>query len=253
MSGEFKGEVAPNQVDTDTADTADLRSREVQALFQSEIDLVQVIAKQILRTIDGAVQLDELVSAGLEGLFDAARRFDPTRGIPFRAYANYRVEGAIVDAVRHTLRLPRRAHERLAMYHAASNVNQGEHEATLSATNGWYADMDPEERLNGQLATIVLSAMMSEGGSTGGEGASNDGQPTNPEEAYERAELMAMVRSAVAELKGYEARAISLYYFEGKTHEEAAEAMKVAKSWAHRLHTRALERLTKQLRLAIRD
>ena len=224
------------------------KTREVQALFHSELDLVDVIAKQILKTIDGAVQYDELVSAGQEGLFDAARRFDPARGIPFRAYANYRVEGAIIDSVRRTLRLPRRAHERLAMLQATSLINQGEHDAALRATNPWYGNIDPEARLDDQLATIVTSAMMSPDGTGNADGASDDEQTSNPEEAYARAERMALVRSAIAELDPYEAKAISLYYFEGKTHDEAAAAMKVAKSWAHRLHTRALERLTKRLR-----
>jgi RNA polymerase sigma factor for flagellar operon FliA len=226
--------------------------REIQARFHAELDLVEIIAKQILKAIDGAVQLDELLSAGREGLFDAARRFDPGREIPFRAYANYRVEGAIVDVVRKTLRLPRRAYERLAMLQAASFVSEGEQTAALNPSNGWYADRDPEVRLDAHLATMVTSAMMADEAETSG--VAFDSDPTEtPEEAYERAELMAIVRSAMSELDEYEARAISLYYLEGKTHDEAADTMKVAKSWAHRLHTRALERLTKRLRHIVRD
>jgi RNA polymerase sigma factor for flagellar operon FliA len=225
----------------------------IQARFHNDLDLVEIVAKQVLKAIDGAVQLDELIAAGQEGLFDAARRFDPDRGIPFRAYANYRVEGAIIDTVRRTMRLPRRAHERLEMLEASSFVSQGEQAAALQTANAWYADRDPEVRLDDQLATIVTSALMSSEASGGSDGESDGDQPANPEEAYERAELMALVRSAMADLDEYEAKAISLYYFEGKTHDEAAEAMKVAKSWAHRLHTRALERLTKRLRQMIRD
>ena len=43
---------------------------------------------------------DEVRSGALEGLVDAARRFDPTRGVAFRCFAKRRIQGAIVDALR---------------------------------------------------------------------------------------------------------------------------------------------------------
>lgn len=253
MSANSGGGAPSNKPANDAvgSDTSDMR--EIQTRFHEELDLVDVIARQVLKTIDGAVQLDELLAAGREGLFDAARRFDPERGIPFRAYANYRVEGAIVDAVRKTMHLPRRTHERLEMLHAASSVSQGEQAAALLDTNIWYGDRNPEVRLDDQLATFVTSAMMAPD-PAGSSDTGSDAEPVeNPEEAYARAELMAIVRSAIAELDEYEAKAISLYYFEGKTNDEAASTLRVATSWAHRLHTRAIERLTKRLRHVIRE
>ena len=82
--------------------------------FEETLDLVEIVARQVGRVIGGAVELDDLRSFGREGLLDAARRYDPSRGVPFRGYANYRVRGAIFDGVRKMSRLPRRVHERLA-------------------------------------------------------------------------------------------------------------------------------------------
>ena len=65
------------------------------------------------------------MSFGREGLLDAARRYDPERGVPFRAYANFRVRGAIIDGVRVVGRLPRRAHERLRGLEAAVRTSEG--------------------------------------------------------------------------------------------------------------------------------
>ena len=45
---------------------------------------------------------DDLVSFGREGLLDAARRYDESRGVPFRVYASFRVRGATYDGVRRT-------------------------------------------------------------------------------------------------------------------------------------------------------
>ena len=48
----------------------------------------------------GTVTLDDLRSFGREGLLQAARTFDPTRGVPFRRWANLRIKGAMIDGVR---------------------------------------------------------------------------------------------------------------------------------------------------------
>src|SRR5262245_17063244 len=81
--------------------------------FEGALDLVDAIARRIAREIGGAAELDELLSFGREGLLDAARKFDASRGVPFRGYASFRVRGAILDGVRASARLPRRVHERL--------------------------------------------------------------------------------------------------------------------------------------------
>ena len=86
---------------------------EVLARVTGALDLVDVIAKQLRRQLGGKVMVDELVSFGREGLLAAARTFDPTLGVPFRRWANYRVRGAMFDGVRSTSMLPRSVYERL--------------------------------------------------------------------------------------------------------------------------------------------
>ena len=78
-----------------TADAPDVLAR-----FEGELDLVEIIARQVARTMGSVVELDDLRSFGREGLLDAARKFDGARGVPFRAYANFRVRGAIIDGIR---------------------------------------------------------------------------------------------------------------------------------------------------------
>jgi RNA polymerase sigma factor FliA len=229
------------------------RDPKVCDLVQGALDLVDRVAKQVSRAICGAVEFDELVAAGHEGLFDAARRFDQQRHIPFRVYATYRVEGAIVDAVRKTLRLPRRVREQLAMIEAASLVNRGQRAEALRSEHLWSRREAPEVSLKNQLATIVTAAVIAGDSAAGEDESSGESQGANPEEAYARAELMAMVRAAISELDEYEAKLISLYYFESKSYEAAADAMKISRPRAHRLHTRAMYRLTKLLRSAIGD
>ena len=77
------------------------------------LDLVFKIANSIYRAIDRAVELDELVSMGVQGLLEAARRADPSRRDRFIGFAYMRVRGAILDSLGHTATLPRKSHRLL--------------------------------------------------------------------------------------------------------------------------------------------
>jgi len=60
---------------------------------------VRILARSVHRMI-GEISVDELESAGHEGLIQAALRYDPTIGVPFVAFAHYRIRGAMIDAAR---------------------------------------------------------------------------------------------------------------------------------------------------------
>ena len=46
------------------------------------------------------VDLDDLVHAGILGLFDAASKFNPEKQVVFSSYAKHRIKGAILDSLR---------------------------------------------------------------------------------------------------------------------------------------------------------
>jgi len=229
----------------------DLDSPEVFERFYAELELVDIVAAQIFRSIGGVVEYDDLVSAGREGLLNAARRFDPSRSIPFRAYANFRVRGAIFDGVRQMSALPRRAYERLAALEAASLVSEGEAEHAFSDLGAPMDEGELEEALEEQLAAmatataigVVAEAMRTEPGVPDTPGG-------DPEEAVSRAELFARVKQALSDLEPKrEAEVVRLRYLEGMSMDAISKELKIDKSWASRLHTRAMARLTKRLRI----
>ncbi len=247
--------MAANDIAADAAFTNDgqatsnepANSAEVNRRFQSELELVEIVAGQVSRAIDNCVDFDELLAAGREGLFEAARRFDSKRGASFRTYANYRVEGAIIDTVRRSLQLPRRAHERLTALEAAGRISRGEYSPSVRDTAQWSHQKEPEDFINDELAAMATAAALSiEVSRTESSSHSSD----SPEEAYERAELLALVQAAIDELGETEAEAIRLYYFEEKSHAATAAAMELSKPWVHRIHQRAMSTITKRLKNA---
>ncbi|HTA91138.1 MAG TPA: sigma-70 family RNA polymerase sigma factor [Polyangiaceae bacterium] len=226
-------------------------SPEILERFSSGLSLVDIIARQILRTLGSAAELDELLSFGREGLWDAARRFDPSRGVPFRGYANFRVRGAIIDGVRSSARLSRRTHERLNGLQAAARVSEGAQEDVAAARPPGAGVAEAEQALGDHLAAMA-TAMAA--GLIAPTAHGDDGERTlvetseNPEQAYGSAQLLVAIRGAIAELPHEEAELVRRHYLEGARFDHVADELGLSKSWASRLHTRALTRLAKRLR-----
>ncbi|MEZ4220280.1 MAG: sigma-70 family RNA polymerase sigma factor [Polyangiaceae bacterium] len=223
---------------------------EVLERFNQNLDLVEIIARQVGRTLGRVSELEDLVSYGQEGLLDAARRYDPERGVPFRAYANFRVRGAVIDGVRALSHLPRRAHERLAAYQAATRYAEGAAEDVLSgpaAAKREDAARALGEHLAGMAAAMAVGLVAHTARGDEGEHV-GVAREDSPEEAVGRAELLQVVREAIADLPEQEAELVRRHYLEGDRFDHVAEELGLSKSWASRLHTRAMGRLAKRLR-----
>lgn len=230
---------------------SDRDAPEVLERFHGSLDLVEIVARQVRRSLGGGVELDDLVSYGREGLLDAARRFDASRGVPFRAYANFRVRGAVVDGVRASARLPRRVHERLRALDGARQVSEGAAEDALGAPAAPGTPVDAERALSAHLAAMATAMAV---GLVAQPGHGDEGELTSvdvretPEEALGRSELLSRVRSAIETLPREEAELVRRHYLEGERFDRVAADLGLSKSWASRLHTRAIGRLTKRLR-----
>lgn len=223
---------------------------EVLERFHAELDLVDVIARQVARGLGAAVELDDLRSYGREGLLDAARKFDTARGVPFRAYANFRVRGAIIDGVRSMAQLPRRAYERLNGMSAALRVSEGAADdafASPESPTRAQADLALADHLAAMAAALSVGLISPTGHGEGGEPVQIS-TADSPEDAVAQAELVAHVRHLIDALPKEEAELVKRHYLEGERFDRVAQSLGLSKSWASRLHTRAMQRLAKKLR-----
>src|SRR5215813_10687936 len=64
------------------------------------LPFVESLARRMASTMPHSIDLDDLVQDGVLGLIDAANRFDAGRGIKFETFAERRVRGAMIDALR---------------------------------------------------------------------------------------------------------------------------------------------------------
>jgi RNA polymerase sigma factor for flagellar operon FliA len=223
---------------------------EVLERFESQLELVELVVRQTAKAMGSFIELDDLRSFGREGLLDAARKFDGGRGVPFRAYANFRVRGAIIDGMRSMAQLPRRAYQRLNGLSAALKVSEGAADDTFgssAAPTRTQADQALGEHLAAMAAAITVGLIAP--AAVGEEGEQVQvSTAESPEEAVSRAELLTLVQSAISELPDEEAQLVRRHYLEGERFDHVAQSLGLSKSWASRLHTRAMQRLAKRLR-----
>jgi RNA polymerase sigma factor for flagellar operon FliA len=218
--------------------------RVIRGLVEGHLDLVAIIARQVLRELRLPQQhLDDLEGAGREGLLSAAQRFDAARGVPFRRFANHRIRGAKFDALRRESELPRRARERLRGLEATLDLNESCEPPPATPAE---ADRRLAEHL-ARLATALAVGLVNEQ-------AFDDGEPVavepalSPEDALAREQLRQTVRNAVDTLPEQEKTLILGHYYEERRFDEISADLGLSKSWGSRLHSRAVGRLTDQLR-----
>src|SRR5512142_948112 len=109
------------------------------------VPLVKAIAVRVHENLPVHVDLDDLVHAGILGLFDAASKFNPDKQVVFSSYAKHRIKGAILDSLRQldwASRDMRRRHKQVeaATSDLASTLQRNPTEAEVAEKLG----MDPE-------------------------------------------------------------------------------------------------------------
>jgi len=222
-------------------------SPEVLGRVREGLELVDVVARQIRLQLGGHVMQDDLVSFGREGLLAAARTFDPSLGVPFRRWANYRVRGAMLDGVRRSSLLPRSVYAKLRAIEAANHAAEGASEGA-SATRPATAE-EADARLGSYLAGIATAVAV---GLLVAPVDASTGDSVDPtpaaDEVIGRAETMAAVREAVATLPDRERHIVQRFYFDDVTLDDAAREVGLSKSWGSRLHGRAIEAITRHLK-----
>lgn len=69
-------------------------------MITERLPLVRAIAMRMHGNLPVQVDLDDLIHAGVLGLFDAVNQYDPNKSVAFASYAKHRIRGAILDSLR---------------------------------------------------------------------------------------------------------------------------------------------------------
>ncbi|MBW2462960.1 MAG: sigma-70 family RNA polymerase sigma factor [Deltaproteobacteria bacterium] len=184
-------------------------------------------------------ELDDLLAAGMEGLVGARNRFDASRGVKFNTFAYYRVRGAIIDHVRRQAYLPSGSH-RLVRAAAADDVLEAEAQiqGASPAKGDAAANLRRADDVLGKLTASFVIASLGQ----------DEAEAVETPEAFVIARTEATrVRQALDELPDRERALVKGFYFEGRRFDEVAAELGISKSWASRIHGKALDLLRRAL------
>src|SRR5438128_1891574 len=214
----------------------------------ASLPFVEQLARRVAATMPHSIDIGDLVQDGVIGLIDAAHRFDESRGIKFETFAERRIRGAMIDALRKDA-WPRGVRRQRRELEAAREQLRRElgHEpsiADLAARVG-----SDEKRLGRTIVrinTIEATSPLATGEHMDESSLPTvlvPSEPDSPHMAYEKAETRDRVRTAIQSLPWRERKVIGLYYYGEVTMKQIGAEIGVNESRVSQLHARAIRRL----------
>jgi len=212
------------------------------------LPFVEALARRMAASMPNSIDIGDLVQDGMLGLIDAAHRFDEARGIKFETFAERRVRGAMIDALRKDA-WPRGVRRQRRELDAAREALRRElgHEpsmADLAARVG--SDEKRLSRTIVRINTIEATSPLATGEHLDEASlptALIPSEPESPDAAYEKAETRERVRVAIQSLPWRERKVIGLYYYGEVTMKQIGAEIGVNESRVSQLHARAIRRL----------
>lgn len=220
-------------------------------LIQDHLHLVDILVGRMVTQVPSFMNRDDMRSAGMVGLLDAANKFDPGKNILFKTFAEHRIRGAILDEMRKLdwfSRSLRDKHNRISRTISDLEFKLGrdpeEHEIAAAMNIG----LDQYQTMLGEvshLGCVSLNETLdhSDEGQSFLDSLTEDKIGVHPGQRLEAAELTTVIAQVLELLSEKERLVISLYYYEELTQKEIAEVLELSEGRVSQLHSQALIKL----------
>ncbi len=212
------------------------------------LPLVKAIAVRVHENLPVHVDLDDLVHAGILGLFDAVAKYDPAKNVAFSSYAKHRIKGAILDSLRQLDWASRDLRRRHKQVEAAARSLAGElHRAPTEAEVA--AKLGVDEGRWRQIMLDLRNVGLISGSRRGGD---NDDLPPpdfpgdpqcQPDRICALSQLRSLLAAAMQTLPERYQKVVVLYYTNEMTMKEIGDILGVNESRVSQIHKSALEKM----------
>ena len=208
--------------------------------------LVKRIAYHLMSRLPASVQADDLIQAGMIGLIEASRKFDPEQGASFETYAGIRIRGAMLDEIRRTDWTPRSVHRKArevaeAVRRIENAVGRDARDVEVAEEMGLNLD-EYHKILQDSTGCRIFS--FEDPGTLGDEGyPQSNRQPNQPLETLQKSDFKQGLAEEIKGLPERERLVMALYYDEDLNLREIGEILGVSESRVCQIHGQALIRL----------
>lgn len=223
-------------------------------LIRSHLPMINFLVERMVTQVPAFVSRDEISSAAMLGLVDAANRFDPAKGVLFKTFAERRIRGSVLDEVRRMdwfSRTLREKHARLSRTIDRLEKKFGRPPEEEEVAADLDLTLEAYQNLLGEvshLGCISLNEYLDDSGS----GPSiidnlEDEKGKSPLEELESSELTREMAEHIQKLSEKERLVVALYYHEELTQKEIAEILCISEGRVSQIHSQALIKLKVRL------
>ncbi|HUP05457.1 MAG TPA: FliA/WhiG family RNA polymerase sigma factor [Bryobacteraceae bacterium] len=229
--------------------TRELRDRTVI----ENLPLVRAIAIRVHENLPLYVELDDLVHAGVLGLFDAVEKYDAAKNVSFQAYAKHRIKGAMLDSLRQLDWASRdlRKHQRNAEEATRElAVRFGRAPGADEVAKEMGISVDRWRRISMELSKVGLVQPTNSRDSERERDSIAEFPATpelRPDSMCEQRQLRSTLGRAMAVLPARYQKVVHLYYVGDLTMKEIGDVLGVNESRVSQIHKSALRRMAAAL------
>lgn len=229
-----------------------LEFRSGQELVEQYAPLVKRIAHHLMARLPASVVLDDLIQAGMLGLLEAMRKYDPGKGASFETYAGIRIRGAIIDEVRRGDWTPRSVHRngrRVSEAIAAVERRTGRDASDSDVAAELGISIDAYHALlqdSAESRLFSFDELAESGEHSAGEQFAGSGP--GPSQQIQSGAFKEALARAIEGLPEREKLVLALYYDEELNLKEIGKVLGVTESRVSQIHSQAAARLRGRLR-----
>jgi RNA polymerase sigma factor for flagellar operon FliA len=227
-----------------------MTGKERESLIVNTLPLIKQIAHKMAMRLPATLETHDLINAGVLGLLDAIDKFEPTRGVKFKTYAEVRIRGAILDSLRSLDWAPRslrkkgrdlsKTYAELTQKFGRPATDEEVSEALGESLEDYYALVD---QLHGLTVGSFESALEYNDKPDDQISHYPDDGSNDPYIRFESKEITRILNEAIDSLPERERLVMSLYYYEEFTMKQIGALLGVNESRVSQIHTSATMRL----------
>ncbi len=211
------------------------------------LPLVKAIAIRVHENLPVHVDLDDLIHAGVLGLFDAVAKYDASKNVAFHSYAKHRIKGAILDSLRQldwASRDLRRRQKQVDSTTRDLSVKLGRTPTEIEVAEKMGLTMERWRRMLMELRTIGLVSASAHPDQNRDPTQDFAARPDlQPDRMCQRRQLQVTLARAIGTLPARYQKVVVLYYTKEMTMKEIGGVMGVNESRVSQIHKTALKKM----------